>query len=102
MDLERLSSSFSLQFFHATERPTHGPPWPAGTRKGERYLLALPAASPHRLLVRFTELAKMGKEAKGDSGTPGPSTRISLSNSSQTKISGGPAGSRTTFPCKSQ
>lgn len=52
-------------------------------------------------LVRFIELAKMEKEAKGDSGTSGPSTRISLSNRSQTKIPRGTAGCRT-LPYKRQ
>lgn len=56
---------------------------------------------PSGFQARFTDLAKLGRGQRSlRSHSPG--TRISLSNSSQTKISGGAAGSGTTFPCKRQ
>lgn len=79
---------------------------PAGPGKWRTTLFGLIAASPLRLPGKVYRIGRMGKRPKGASEATGPSTshrsqhKISLSNSSQTKIPGGSAGSGTPFPCK--
>lgn len=96
MDWERLSDFSPPQDDRVCGKVKHlgafartSKPLPSKTMSSRdpegRGLPTLGSLLPHLsgFLVRFTELAKMEKEAKRDSGTSGPSTRISLSNSSQ-------------------